>query len=193
MSLFQIAFRSITQRRVASLLTVLSMGLGVMLVVAVLSIHGIIAQSFRNNASLGYNMIVGAKGGQEQLVLNTVYYLSRPVENIPYTYYLEFLKRDERDKFLAESYAAEALIALRESHELLHVARSMPVAAPLAALEERIVASRGLKSIPDTRAKPQFPPVELGRHGKYGQMTELAIPLCLGDYFGRFRVVGTTP
>ena len=24
-------------------------------------------------------------------------------------------------------------------------------------------------------------------------MTELAIPLCLGDYFGRFRVVGTTP
>ena len=24
-------------------------------------------------------------------------------------------------------------------------------------------------------------------------MTDLAIPLCLGDYFGRFRVVGTTP
>jgi putative ABC transport system permease protein len=24
-------------------------------------------------------------------------------------------------------------------------------------------------------------------------MTEMAIPLCLGDYFGRFRVVGTTP
>ena len=79
MSLFQIAYRSITQRPVASLLTLLSMGLGVMLVVAVLAIHGIISQSFRNNASLGYNMIVGAKGGQEQLVLNTVYYLSRPV------------------------------------------------------------------------------------------------------------------
>src|SRR5688572_14568261 len=128
MSLFQIAYRSITQRPVASILTLLSMGLGVMLVVAVLAIHGIISQSFRSNASLGYNMIVGAKGGQEQLVLNTVYYLSRPVENIPYTYYLEFLKRDERDKLLAESYAAEALVALRASHELLHLAGSTPVA-----------------------------------------------------------------
>jgi len=189
MSLFQIAYRSITQRPVASLLTLLSMGLGVMLVVAVLAIHGIISQSFRNNASLGYNMIVGAKGGQEQLVLNTVYYLSRPVENIPYTYYLEFLKRDERDKLLAESYAAEALLALQESRELLNSVAGSPIVP----LDQRVVTRQGLKAIPDTRAKPQFPPVELGRHGKYGQMTELAIPLCLGDYFGRFRVVGTTP
>src|SRR4029450_10634799 len=36
-------------------------------------------------------------------------------------------------------------------------------------------------------------PVEVGRDGLYGPMTELAIPLCLGDYYGRFRVVGTTP
>jgi putative ABC transport system permease protein len=37
------------------------------------------------------------------------------------------------------------------------------------------------------------PPVELGRNGKYGLMTQMAIPLCLGDYYGRFRVVATTP
>src|SRR6187402_2922140 len=129
MSLFGIAFRSIQQRGVASLLTMFSMALGVMLVVAVLSIHGVVSQSFRNNASLGYNMIVGAKGGQEQLVLNTVFYLSKPVENIPYTYYLEFLKRDERDKLLAESYAAEALLALQESCELAHLAAGTPTAA----------------------------------------------------------------
>jgi len=189
MSLFQIAYRSITQRPVASLLTMLSMGLGVMLVVAVLSIHGIISQSFRNNASLGYNMIVGAKGGQEQLTLNTVYYLSKPVENIPYTYYLEFLKRDERDELQAESYAVEALAALGDSHELL----SLGGGGLAAAAEERIVDRMGLALIPDTRIKSHFPPVETGRHGKYGQMTDLAIPLCLGDYFGRFRVVGTTP
>ncbi len=35
-------------------------------------------------------MIVGAKGGKLQLVLNTVYYLSSPVENIPWSYYKEF-------------------------------------------------------------------------------------------------------
>jgi putative ABC transport system permease protein len=189
MSLFQIAFRSITQRRVASLLTMLSMGLGVMLVVAVLSIHGIIEQSFRNNASLGYNMIVGAKGGQEQLTLNTVYYLSRPVENIPYTYYLEFLQRDERDKLQAESYAVEALHALNESQALL----SLAAGGPAAAAEQKIVDRLGLSLVPDTRIKSHFPPIETGRHGKYGQMTNLAIPLCLGDYFGGFRVVGTTP
>src|SRR3954471_11415324 len=119
MSFFRIALRSILQRGVASLLTMLSMALGVMLVVAVLSIHGVVSQSFKNNASLGYNMIVGAKGGQEQLTLNTVFYLSKPVENIPYTYYLEFLKRDERDRLQAESFGIESQHALAEASELL--------------------------------------------------------------------------
>ena len=73
MSLFTIALRSIQQRGVASALTMFSMALGVMLVVAVLSIHGVVSQSFHNNSSLGYNMIVGPKGGKEQLTLNTVY------------------------------------------------------------------------------------------------------------------------
>ncbi len=46
MSLFGIAWRSIRQRSLPSLLTSLSMALGVMLVVAVLSIHGVVADSF---------------------------------------------------------------------------------------------------------------------------------------------------
>jgi putative ABC transport system permease protein len=47
---------------------------------------------------------------------------------------------------------------------------------------------------PDARRQiTDGPAVELGRDGKYGLMTEMAIPLCLGDYYGRFRVVGTTP
>ena len=90
MSLWKIAWRSIQQRALASTLTSVSMGLGVALVVAVLVIHAAVADSFRHNAGLGYDMIVGAKGGKLQLVLNTVYYLSSPVENIPYSYYKEF-------------------------------------------------------------------------------------------------------
>ena len=78
MSLWKIAWRSIQQRGLASALTALSMALGVALVVGVLLIMGIISDSFRNNSSLGYNMIVGAKGGRLQLVLNTVFYLSSP-------------------------------------------------------------------------------------------------------------------
>lgn len=129
-SLWTIALRSIQQRALASGLTVVSMALGVMLVVAVLLIYGIVDNSFRRNSSLGYNLIVGAKGGKLQLVLNTVYHLSSPVENISYNYYQEFLPKDQR---------------------------------------------------PD------------GQDGKYSQYVRFAIPLCLGDFYKEFRVVGTTP
>jgi len=96
MSLFKIAWRSITRRGLASILTALSMALGVLLVVAVLLIMGVVGESFRSNTSLGYNMIVGAKGGDLQLVLNTVYFLSKPVENVSYEFYQEFLPQDRR-------------------------------------------------------------------------------------------------
>jgi putative ABC transport system permease protein len=65
------------------------MALGVALVVTVLVIHQVIDQSFRRSAQ-GYNLIVGAKGGRLELVLNTVYHLGRPIENIPYKVFLEF-------------------------------------------------------------------------------------------------------
>ena len=130
MSIFRIAWRSIQQRGFASLLTAISMALGVMLVVAVLLIEGVVSESFRSNSSLGYNMIVGAKGGSLQLVLNSVYYLSQPIENIPYDFYQEFLAASERND---------------------------------------------------------------GKDGEFQPLTKFAIPLCLGDYYEGFRVVGTTP
>jgi putative ABC transport system permease protein len=121
MSLWKLAWRSIEQRGLASSLTGMSMALGVMLVVAVLVIHGVINESFLNNSSLGYNVLVGAKGGRLELVLNSVYYLARPVENIPYSFYQELVD------------------------------------------------------------------------GKYKQYVDKAIPLCLGDMYEDFRVIGTTP
>jgi putative ABC transport system permease protein len=121
MSLWKIAWRSIQQRALASSLTGVSMALGVMLVVAVLVAHGVINQSFLNNSGLGYNIVVGAKGGKLDLVLNSVYYLAPPVENIPYSYYQEFTE------------------------------------------------------------------------GKFKQYVDKAIPLCLGDMYQDFRVIGTTP
>ncbi len=89
MSLFKIAWRSIQQRGLASALTSLSMALGVALVICVLVIHGALNRSFMQGSE-GYNVIVGAKGWPLQLVLNTVYHLSKPVENIPYSYYKRF-------------------------------------------------------------------------------------------------------
>lgn len=90
MSLWKIAWRSIQQRALASWLTAISMALGVSLVVTVLVIHQVVDSSFRRSAQ-GYDMIVGAKGGQLELVLNTTYYIGRPVENIPYKSFKEFL------------------------------------------------------------------------------------------------------
>ncbi len=90
MSLWKVAWRSIAQRALSSALTAFSMGLGIALVVAVLVIHGVVHQSFERG-SQGYDLIVGAKGGQLQLVLNTVFYLGQPIENIPYDFYEEFI------------------------------------------------------------------------------------------------------
>jgi putative ABC transport system permease protein len=130
MPLWKIAWRSIQRRALASWLTTLSMALGVLLVVGVLVTLGVITESFRNNSSLGYNMIMGAKGGKLQLVLNTVYYLSQPVENIPYSFYQEFLDASARND---------------------------------------------------------------GRDGKWKDYVRRVVPVCLGDYYREFRVVGTTP
>ncbi len=89
MSLWKIAWRSVQQRSLSSLLTGLSMALGVALVIMVLVVYGAVEQQFRQGGE-GYHLIVGAKGGKLQLVLNTVYHLSQPIENIPYSYYKEF-------------------------------------------------------------------------------------------------------
>ena len=103
MPLWKIAWRSIQRRSLASLLTMLSMALGVTLVVAVLLIVGVVDESFRSNSSLGYDTIVGAKGGELQLTLNTVYYLSQPVENLPYEFYRQFLPAASRMDRQAEA------------------------------------------------------------------------------------------
>lgn len=182
MNSFFIAYRSIGERGVASLLTMLSMALGVGLVVAVLSIHGVVATSFRNNSSLGYNILIGPKGGQEQLVLNSVYYLSRPMEPLPGHYYLEFLRKEQRDEQLENS------LTLRAS-ELRNETAALAALSGLGGSE--LLGSLAIQSSVDALDKKRE--VEAGRNGKYGQLCHFAIPLCLGDYLDRFRVIGTTP
>src|SRR5436309_2705144 len=112
MPLWKIAWRSIQQRSLASTLTGLSMALGVMLVVAVLLAGVIVDRSFQSANNLGYNLIVGAKGGRLDLLLSTVYYLSRPVENIPWDYYKEFLSASERKDGKPGKYSAYVELAV---------------------------------------------------------------------------------
>jgi len=97
MSLLQIAWRNFRYRSVSSLLTTFSLALGVALVVMVLAIYGIITDAFRSNSAVSYNLVVGPpKGDPLQLTLNSVYYLSQPIENLAFEDYMEFFSQEER-------------------------------------------------------------------------------------------------
>ncbi len=87
MSLWKIAWRSIQQRSLASLLTSISMALGVMLVVAVLVIYSVVQQAFHRGGE-GYDLIVGPnKGSNLDLVLTNVFYVGQPITTLPYSIY----------------------------------------------------------------------------------------------------------
>ena len=87
MSLWKIAWRSIQQRSLASLLTAISMALGVMLVVAVLVIYSVVHQAFHRGGE-GYDLIVGpAKGSNLDLVFTSIFYVGQPITTMPYSVY----------------------------------------------------------------------------------------------------------
>ena len=94
MNLFQIAWRSLRQRWLSSMLTALSVALGVALIVAVLVTYGLIAGMF-TQVGTGYDLLIGPKGSDTQLVLSAIYRIERPIENLPFRYYTD-LKNDPR-------------------------------------------------------------------------------------------------
>ncbi len=90
MTFWKIAWRNMQQRALASSLTGLSMALGVALMILVIVIHEVTVQQFSSDAQ-GYHLIVGgSKGGDVQLVMNTVFHIGNPLYPIPYSYYKEF-------------------------------------------------------------------------------------------------------
>ena len=184
MNIFQIAWRSIQQRGIASTLTMLSMALGVMLVVLVLSIYGIVSESFRANSTLGYHLIVGARGGSLQLTLNSVYYLSQPVENIPYEYYLAFKTAEDRQAELEHSIAYQTQLARQETAALASVSQ-LGIGGGVTQLADEVLQEFAARQVRENLGMDQ--------DGMFSNFTGMAIPLCLGDYFGQYRVVGTTP
>ena len=112
MNLFGIAWRNIRQRPLTSGLTALSLAFGVALVVATLVTGSLVQRAFESGSGLGYNMIVGAKGSPLQLVLNTVYFISRPIENVGWDFYEEFLPASRRADGIDGKYAASTGVAV---------------------------------------------------------------------------------
>ncbi|MFN3386091.1 MAG: ABC transporter permease [Candidatus Thermochlorobacter sp.] len=89
MNTLSLVFRNIAQRALSVTLTGISIALGVALISATVEIRRQVEENF-SQASVGYEMILGAKGSALQLVLNTVYQLGDPVGNIPYAVYQKY-------------------------------------------------------------------------------------------------------
>ena len=67
-------------------------------------------------------MIVGAKGGQLELVLSTAYNIGRPIENVSYRYYEEFLPGGQ----FAASVETAVPVCLGDSYEGFLVIGTVP-------------------------------------------------------------------
>lgn len=94
MNIVNIVYKNIKQRSLSSLLTILSVLLGVGLVTAVIILKKESEEKF-NQTAAGYEIIVGPKGSSLQLTLSTVYQIGMPVQNMPLKVY-ELLKDDRR-------------------------------------------------------------------------------------------------
>ena len=96
MNLVKIVIKNMRQRALATWLTGASVMLGVALAVAILLIKQGVQQRFEQG-TLGYEMVVGAKGSPLQLVLNVVYNLDISPGNISWKLF-EKLRDDKRVK-----------------------------------------------------------------------------------------------
>ncbi|MCI0387665.1 MAG: ABC transporter permease [Acidobacteria bacterium] len=94
--------RSLRQHALSTLITAFSIALGSGLVMAVFAIKTQTYQAF-TGGEVGFDAVLGARGSQLQLVLNTVFHLETSPGNIPWTLYQQ-IKQDPRVK-LAIPYA----------------------------------------------------------------------------------------
>lgn len=188
MSVWLIAWKSIRQRGLASGLTALSMAIGVALVVMVLAIYGVVAENFKSGSSMGYNMIIGARGGPLQLVLNTVFYLSSPVQTIPYEYYLAFEDGKHREQVMRHSFSYQSQVARNQTRQMLHqLSSGLPGMSGLGLLDEVTAVAENDFSVKQMR---------IMEDGIFSLYAKMAIPICMGDTYGeysQYRVVATTP
>lgn len=90
MNIVTIAYKSLRSRALASSLTALSVALGVMMMVAVLVIHGIVGETF-NQRSVGVGLVVGPRSSELGMVLNAIYRVGRAGEPLPYAFYKDVL------------------------------------------------------------------------------------------------------
>jgi len=84
--IFLIVRKSLAQHRLSTVITVVSVALAAGLVMAVFSIRNQTYDAF-TGGPVGFDAVLGARGSQLQLVLNTVFHLETSPGNIPWEMY----------------------------------------------------------------------------------------------------------
>ncbi len=85
-SLWHLAWRSLNRHRLANALTVFTASLAVGLAFSVFAVNAQARRAFTNGGA-GYDAVLGARGSQLQLVLNSVFHLETSPGNIPWLVY----------------------------------------------------------------------------------------------------------
>ena len=91
---FLLVRRSLALHKLSTAVTVLAAALACGLVMSVFAIANQTRAAF-TNADVGYDAVLGARGSDLQLVLNTVYHLETSPGNIPFTLY-QTVRKDPR-------------------------------------------------------------------------------------------------
>jgi putative ABC transport system permease protein len=86
MILFSLAYRSLANRKLTTIVTLLSLGLSVSLWIGIEHIRSGARESFSNTISQT-DLIVGARGSPIQLLLYTVFHIGTPTANVTYESY----------------------------------------------------------------------------------------------------------
>ncbi len=90
MNIFQLVLKQMRQRALGTWLTLLSVTLGVALAISILILYREAGNLF-GQTDYGFDVLVGKKGSDTQLVMNTIYQLDRSPGNLPYSLYQSLL------------------------------------------------------------------------------------------------------
>lgn len=88
MTIWHIAWNYLWNRKLTTILTIVSVALGVGLITAVLLLRDETERRFVEEGQ-AFDVAIGAKGSTQQLVLSTVYFIGQPAGNISYESYVQ--------------------------------------------------------------------------------------------------------
>ena len=99
MNIFQLVLKQMRQRALGTWLTLLSVTLGVALAITILILYREAGNLF-GQTSYGFDVLIGKKGSDTQLVMNTVYQLDKSPGNLPFSFYQDLLHKRQYRQYV---------------------------------------------------------------------------------------------